>query len=355
MGAAQALIIALLLQSAVAMDRDGLIREAVDRVRADAYTAATVDWPRVEAEMRTRTEGAQDLTDLLPAYAYLARSLGDRHSFIQPPQDAVEAWERRYPGRSMLLDTPPNPRPATAFSTRARVEGRGLALSSGRSSYLVVVPRMIGGGEPAQAYAVSLYNRLASNPSSCGVVVDLRGNRGGNMWPMLAGLSPLLGDAPIGQMRDASGAFSTYARLREGAAVSVEGSGAEQVVISVPDWRPLPNFVEAPVGVLIDEGVLSSGEAVAVALKGRPNTRFFGQRTGGLASVNHGILMSSGVNMVITVAMMADRQGRVYPEGVPPDVVVPPGEGDRLDPDDAVLEQAKRWLGQQCRPEGAGA
>lgn len=81
--------------------------------------------------------------------------------------------------------------------------------------------------------------------------------------------------------------------------------------------------------------------------KGRANTRFFGLRTGGLASSNDNTILSDGTNMVITVAMMMDRTGAVHPQGVEPDQVVENGEGSTDDPDDAVVEAARAWLATQ--------
>jgi hypothetical protein len=43
-----------------------------------------------------------------------------------------------------------------------------------------------------------------------------------------------------------------------------------------------------PVAVLVDGGTGRSGEALAVAFPGRPNTRSFGQATAGFATVNRG-------------------------------------------------------------------
>ena len=34
--------------------------------------------------------------------------------------------------------------------------------------------------------------------ATCGWIIDLRGNGGGNMYPMLAGLKPFLGDTVLG-------------------------------------------------------------------------------------------------------------------------------------------------------------
>lgn len=52
----------------------------------------------------------------------------------------------------------------------------------------------IGRHDDGQTYADTLAQGLTAHPEACAAVVDLRGNDGGDMGPMYAGLSPLLPD-----------------------------------------------------------------------------------------------------------------------------------------------------------------
>ena len=47
--------------------------------------------------------------------------------------------------------------------------------------------------------------RAADRDHLAGWIVDLRHNRGGNMWPMVAGLGPLLGEGRAGAFVDPDG------------------------------------------------------------------------------------------------------------------------------------------------------
>src|SRR5690606_1433128 len=69
-------------------------------------------------------------------------------------------------------------------------------LIDGRYGYIRVPPR----GGTATALADSLHTAVRSLEAkgACGWIVDLRGNGGGNMWPMLDGIGPLLGDSIVG-------------------------------------------------------------------------------------------------------------------------------------------------------------
>lgn len=215
----------------------------------------------------------------------------------------------------------------------------------------MVVPAFSGYPPEAQAYTDGLFQTLAGSVGkACGYVLDLRGNGGGNMWPMVTGLSPLLGDTMALGKQDPDGPPYVYANLRKGVAIIAEGGGAPNQLQAVQGWRDL-GITRAPVAILQDRGVASSGEAVLAAFAGRPDTRSFGERSAGLASSNVGYRLADGTNLVITTAMMTDRAGRTYPQGFTPDEPVTEGPGSAGDPDDAVVEAAKAWLARQpaCR------
>jgi len=335
-----------------AFDPEPLLSQAISGVRQRAYRSDKVDWPALEVRVRAIAAGARDELDLLPAYAVLLNGLGDGHSFVQVPRERHTAFFARH-GRSIeaVAGLPPRKvAPPSPFKGRQTRDARSLRLVSGAKALLMVVPSFNGYPPEAQAYADGLFQALADGArTACGYVVDLRGNSGGNMWPMVTGLSPLLGNGMALGEQDAAGAPYTYANLRDGAAVIAQG-GAPNRLQAVQGWRDL-GLTGAPVAILQDSGVASSGEAVLAAFIGRPDTRTFGQRSFGLASANSGYRLADGTNLVITVGMMTDRQGRTYPDGFAPDEPVAAGPGLETDPDDAVVEAAKTWLGRQpaCR------
>jgi len=94
------------------------------------------------------------------------------------------------------------------------------------------------------------------------------------------------------------------------------------------------------VAVLTGRMTFSSGEAIAVAFRGRPDTRSFGLETGGLTTSNDEFLLSDGAWLLLTVSRFADRTGKVYSGPIVPDEVVNPPETWP----DPVLEAATAWL-----------
>ena len=150
------------------------------------------------------------------------------------------------------------------------------------------------------------------------------------MFAMLAGLAPLLGTERLGSFvyRSERTDWATRAIF--------ERTGLDREALEAPDWR------EAPVAVLTSRRTMSSGEAVAIALRGRARTRSFGDPTAGKTSGNEGVELSDGSMLLLASALMADRTGRVYEGPVDPDQ---PTAGIS---DEDAIRPALAWLRANC-------
>jgi C-terminal processing protease CtpA/Prc len=98
------------------------------------------------------------------------------------------------------------------------------------------------------------------------------------------------------------------------------------------------------VAVLIDRSTGSSGDAIAVAFRGRPNTRFFGEHTQRDSTANQTFTLSDGASLWLTVSVQADRTGRQYLDGLAPDEVFPATTHVTQPANDPVLQAALDWL-----------
>jgi C-terminal processing protease CtpA/Prc len=193
-------------------------------------------------------------------------------------------------------------------------------------------------GDEYAATAVTIIQEIDAQPT-CGWVVDLRGNKGGNMWPMLAGVGPLLGDGEVGSFVNYTGIEQAW-ELRAGAALR----GGE-VVNSAPVYQLQQS--QPPVAVLVDGSTASAGEAAMIAFIGRPNTRTFGEPTAGAATVPQFYELSDGAGLVLAAAWMADRTGATWDAEVPPDELVEnfgPLNSQTAREDDEILQEALAWL-----------
>lgn len=328
-------------------DAQARVTEALETVRPIAMNRDEVDWPTVEARARELAATAKDTIDLLPAYHLIVYSLNDNHSFINPTAAQVDEWIRRNGRDRYLPDTPRRRRAVSAFQRRP-VSGRDLTLPLGRTAREIVVPAY-DGTDPDNAFADSIAAQIVANPATCGFVIDLRGNSGGNMGPMHLGLSPLFGEGYSFPAIAGPGMTDAVYRIENGTIMGYETADATDGTNfgKLTNWLNEPELGRAPVAVLIDQATASSGEATAIIFKGRVATRLFGERTFGIASANQDVTLSDGLQLLVTIAYLKDSAGRTYPDGVPPDESVATGPGSAADPNDAVVEAAKAWLVQQ--------
>ena len=166
----------------------------------------------------------------------------------------------------------------------------------------------------ADQFSVSLQTTIKNqdNGNLKGWIVDLRGNGGGNMWPMLSGIGPVLGEGPVGYFIDPDDRTSVW-YYREGVAY-LNGFKASAVV----NPYTLIN-VNPKVAVLIGL-TASSGEAIAIAFIGRPNTRLFGAHPScGQTTANMTFTLSDGAILGISTSVMTDRNMNKFGGPIIPD------------------------------------
>jgi C-terminal processing protease CtpA/Prc len=141
----------------------------------------------------------------------------------------------------------------------------------------VVVPQFSSDDRnEINAFATSIQRvvRELAARRPCGWIVDVRGNGGGNVWPMRAGIGPLLGDGENGStlMSDGTRQIAFYENGKGGQ----RGDPSDPYYAKTTD-PPVKLDRTPPVAVLIDRDTGSSGEAIAIDFRARPETRFFGE------------------------------------------------------------------------------
>ncbi|MEM8533925.1 MAG: S41 family peptidase [Chloroflexota bacterium] len=146
----------------------------------------------------------------------------------------------------------------------------------------------------------------------CGWIVDLSDNQGGNMWPMLAGIGPILGTGIAGYFQDTEGVLTAFSY---DVGQSFQGATPMTQVAKPYTLRDS----DAPVAILTSKKTASSGEAIVVAFRERPNTRSFGQPTAGLSTGNNTYTLSDGATLVLTEVVFVDRTRTLYGQSIEPD------------------------------------
>ena len=189
---------------------------------------------------------------------------------------------------------------------------------------IIKLPDFLGTAEAGQKYAKVTEDFIHENRDKIkGVVLDLRGNTGGDMGPMATAVSSLLPDGELVYYHYRS--YDVPVTLKNGV-VSNAGTGGKSLY---PDEK-----LNVPVAILTDDMTASSGEALTLCFRGLENTRTFGAPTAGYTSVNMLYNMYDGAQMYLTVAFDKARTGEIFKETpIEPDVAT-----------DSPLEAALEWL-----------
>ncbi|HEX7079671.1 MAG TPA: S41 family peptidase [Gammaproteobacteria bacterium] len=303
------------------------VERALELIRDNSMMRDSIDWPSYRAGVLAQARGAATSADTYLALRYALARLGDHHSYLLAPD------------RASVLDLAPV---SNARTGRPPVEPRGARLA-GDVAYLSV-PGFAGGSHGEQ---VALAERLQSlvreldRPPICGWIVDLRRNSGGNLWPMLAGIGPLVGEGeaaaaayPGGRRvplwyRDGKAGLGDYVQLR------VRG-------------EPYRLARRAPIAVLLGPRTASSAEILAIALRGGPDRRSFGEPTRGVSTGTRTYTLSDGAALVLAVAATTDRNGAVHTGPILPDEPVANRGLSTPLAEQTDVQAALRWLHARC-------
>lgn len=309
----------------------------------------TVDWAGFRDSVYVWAMPGADLTDV---HVGLLRGLRwlNPHSYLRPTREAVMAMLQRQHARAGAQPARPAT-PAAArtvdspFDRRASPAGE-LHEVGGRRIGHIGIPAFGAAHSTAFADSIQAFVREFAAAGACGWIVDVRGNGGGNMYPMLAGLAPLVGGDTVGWFHE-TGSEPMPWFVREGEAGVID-QGERKPLASISATPQRLDGVP-PVAVLFDRGTASSGEAVAISFVGRANARSFGAHTYGFTTSNQTFPMPDGATLVVTTGVEADRTGRLYPEGLEPDEavsIVPAGEPIPAAPPtaDPQVDAALAWL-----------
>ena len=257
------------------MDKDGLFAEGPqwDAAKAEALAAAPATLDEAREVVKTALKVA-----------------GGKHSFLQDASSVTEnATSQEWP------------------------EPEVTALEDG--IVMIKLPPFSGNSAEGVKYAQTVLGALPDEVQ--GAVIDLRDNRGGNMYPMIAAVHRFLPDGEI--LR-----FRTRKRtqwITLGYAVQVAGV-------------PQQDRIECPIAILTNEWTASSGEAVLICFRGLDGVRVFGVPTAGYASANQPFPLPDGSNLVLTTGCDVARTGEVFcDDPLVPDVMT-----------ETPLEDALAWM-----------
>mgnify|MGYP000994169520 FL=1 len=273
-------------------------KDALATIGKNGIYSGSDEWKSTYEECLKMIENAESYEDTYPAIKKALSVGGGKHSMLMTKsesQDTTESYDEVLPTVSLNGDIA-----------------------------VIKLPDFLGTAEAGRKYAKVAEDFIHENRDKInGVVLDLRGNTGGDMGPMATAVSSLLPDGELMYYHYRS--YDIPVTLKNGV-VSNAGTGGKSLY---PDEK-----LKVPVAILTDGMTASSGEALTLCFRGLENVKTFGAPTAGYTSVNMLYSLYDGAQMYLTVAFDKARTGEIFKEtSIEPDVAT-----------DSPLEAALEWL-----------
>lgn len=367
------------------------LKAALDLLETRFIRRDTIDWISLREQVTSLASNAKTLEDMYPAIKLAVELLEEPHtSFSRPSQGIVEPnnqdtgmWIldgvviRVYSGgpadnagiqrgdriiqvleNTLIEDTsaPPGP-PSVTLGRETHFDRSGIvhsvvleasAYSSNHSPaavdlatiLLLELPGHFSSGRVAggRHYSQILLNALSKiDSSTCGVIIDLRLNTGGNLWPMLAGLHTLLSHEEFGAF------LRPFDDNPDSWRPALQRYLQEQNL-----GKPRVAQHDLPLALLTSRYTSSSGELAAIAFRGQDRAITIGEPTSGVPTVNTVHTLADGAQLVLTELYALDRSGKVYTDSLEPDVLAEVQWALFGNPQhDPVIAEAMNWFGSQ--------
>lgn len=273
-------------------------KDALATIGKNGIYSGSDEWKSTYEECLKTIENAESYEDTYPAIKKALSVGGGKHSMLMTKsesQDTTESYDEVLPTVSLNGDIA-----------------------------VIKLPDFLGTAEAGRKYAKVAEDFIHENRDKInGVVLDLRGNTGGDMGSMATAVSSLLPDGELMYYHYRS--YDVPVTLKDGV-ISNAGTGGKSLY---PEEK-----LNVPVAILTDGMTASSGEALTLCFRGLENVKTFGAPTAGYTSVNMLYSLYDGAQMYLTVAFDKARTGEVFEETrIEPDVVT-----------DSPLEVALEWL-----------
>ena len=273
-------------------------KDALATIGKNGIYSGSDEWKSTYEECLKMIENAESYEDTYPAIKKALSVCGGKHSMLMTKsesQSTSDSYDEVLPTVSLNGDIA-----------------------------VIKLPDFLGTAEAGRKYAKVAEDFIHENRDKIkGVVLDLRGNTGGDMGPMATAVSSLLPDGELIYYHYRS--YDVPVTLKDGV-ISNAGTGGKSLY---PEEK-----LKVPVAILTDDMTASSGEALTLCFRGLENVKTFGAPTAGYTSVNMLYNMYDGAQMYLTVAFDKARTGEVLEETrIEPAVVT-----------DFPLEAALEWL-----------
>lgn len=272
---------------------EGYVRYCVKQLDRKALYADSPEWKATKDSILAEAKTMTTMDQAHDAVIRAAAVAGGKHSTLLPPVEDTTSYVEIAPEVKLLEE----------------------------DILHVILPAHSGVKVTDSLYIHSVFGFLQEHIGARGVILDLRGNSGGNMYPMIAAVSPLL---PNGVLIKFKGRDRTTPIMLDYV--------MNQVGLSYENVKKWPD--NTPIAILTDDWTGSSGEATLLCFRGLSNVRTFGVPTAGYASANFTVPLIDGYKLLITMSCDMARTGEIFcDDPIQPDVNT-----------EYPLEEATKWI-----------
>lgn len=279
-----------------------LLDEVFQLMERNYYRRDAVIWDTLQQAARNRLEASINCEAAYEVINWCFAQMKERHSFVMP---AIKA--ATYNNDTSFMRFTPDLSDLVGDIRYDR---------AGDSIAYLTLPWINSSDEAVCALMADSIQQVIADLDNGRIhtwVIDLRQNTGGNCWPMIAGIGPLLGEGVCGY----------FVRNNEKVPFSYQNGTAFQgkhprCTLNKPAYtlRAAPKRII----VLTGSRTSSSGEIIALAFKGKEGVQLIGEPTAGLTTANATYQLSNNAMLVLSVCQEADRNGVICEGRIRPDI-----------------------------------
>jgi hypothetical protein len=281
--------------------------QAFDSIAKYSLHKNTFNFDSLENEVIKQISDSTPQNEIHSKLEYALRII-DKHSYII----RKEKWKQMREGKNPKVLMNPYP-----------FKGEML-----NDKYAYVSLDGFSGGDSLAAnnYTDSLQNLILHlySQDPAGWIIDLRYNSGGWSPSMISGLGPILGLGVKAYTISLDKTLTEHYYAK---------NDTEYITLSDSVWTFQKRL---PTAVLIGKNTGSAGELLTLAFRGNPKTQLIGQPTYGVSTDLTPVFMPDSMQLVITSAVMTDRNKEGNGGPIEPNVL----SNDSMD----AFEKAYEWI-----------
>lgn len=293
-----------------------LVTQFLDTLQKNSYMGKAMAWDSIRPAFIAETRDIRDFNQLKPHFEKLLKTLKDGHSslfFEEKTEQNKEPEQNQFEKMAVMTDEEAG-MPPKKFQYN---------MIDGKYAYIKIPPVVLEIRKYVDTIGVQLKKLDAQQPKAW--IIDLTENNGGNIMPMIWQFPSLIDTDKTYSYVDAQGKEKKTSPKYT--VESPEDLTYFQLFQLEPDRVPPVTLqhVNVPIILLTSKITASSGEFFIAHFKGQKNVIVIGQKTAGLTSGNAPFNISKNCMVMLTTAVLKDRNGKIYKiaEGIEPDIAFP--------------------------------